>query len=795
MKRISQTYHSIKLISAPKIPTDLLWDLTIVFSGLGVFFLFGVFIFRNHLSNKASKVARQKKILAPIISNFLFYETDATKEENYEYINLKIEIRELLKSPFNKMVLTEILLDLEKDLSGDSRDRIFKLYQDLGLHLDAFKKLRSWRWELVSKGILELTQMRVLAAYGFIKKFINDKRGVVRKQAQIATVTLKHEGISYFLDTTRYGISEWQQLKLLDVLRNFDDFTPPRFKAWLTSGNRDVVLFALRLIKHYNQNDANKALIELLKHKNDQIKSEAIQCIKDFGVFEALNMLKTVFRKCSVDIKLQILGAISSLGKVEDIEFLETIVKRESNFLVRSKAISAINVIEPDTYVPTEGIDKSITEENFKNDEQDNPTQLSEVMKNKELQPDDSLPASEHQEDSPDNLDHLDPEFEDEIIFDLCFTEELEDILSEFNEADEEVSYLPLDFLPVISVEDELKSTSDAKIKEDRNIETKGNLEEQSFKEELETILNKIKLHEEDNINHDEETPELEFLPLVIETEGKEIIEDMDEIPAEEILSLEVNVEEVVMENSETMAQNSIDWMDFSKESEVFDNSTYSESLSETHQDDSYEYACSDNENTNSTKEFSGFSIFQELFRTCDNESKLILLDEILAVGDEKEVYFLKTLLNDPDKKIRGKAEVVLNELQSLLAPEIESEENKDRIQTSVLDAENKHSAEEIPQAVTQIDRVPISILDKEEDNLNSMEFCFLGDLASDNSNNLTQLFQPDFELVETPLEEIEDNLKNTNDNELDPKHQKVLSPFFRNIISFSAKLKAKFNG
>ena len=795
MKRISQTYHSIKLISAPKIPTDLLWDLTIVFSGLGVFFLFGVFIFRNHLSNKASKVARQKKILAPIISNFLFYETDATKEENYEYINLKIEIRELLKSPFNKMVLTEILLDLEKDLSGDSRDRIFKLYQDLGLHLDAFKKLRSWRWELVSKGILELTQMRVLAAYGFIKKFINDKRGVVRKQAQIATVTLKHEGISYFLDTTRYGISEWQQLKLLDVLRNFDDFTPPRFKAWLTSGNRDVVLFALRLIKHYNQNDANKALIELLKHKNDQIKSEAIQCIKDFGVFEALNMLKTVFRKCSVDIKLQILGAISSLGKVEDIEFLETIVKRESNFLVRSKAISAINVIEPDTYVPTEGIDKSITEENFKNDEQDNPTQLSEVMKNKELQPDDSLPASEHQEDSPDNLDHLDPEFEDEIIFDLCFTEELEDILSEFNEADEEVSYLPLDFLPVISVEDELKSTSDAKIKEDRNIETKGNLEEQSFKEELETILNKIKLHEEDNINNDEETPELEFLPLVIETEGKEIIEDMDEIPAEEILSLEVNVEEVVMENSETMAQNSIDWMDFSKESEVFDNSTYSESLSETHQDDSYEYACSDNENANSIKEFSGFSIFQELFRTCDNESKLILLDEILAVGDEKEVYFLKTLLNDPDKKIRGKAEVVLNELQSLLAPEIESEENKDRIQTSVLDAENKHSAEEIPQAVTQIDRVPISILDKEEDNLNSMEFCFLGDLASDNSNNLTQLFQPDFELVETPLEEIEDNLKNTNDDELDPKHQKVLSPFFRNIISFSAKLKAKFNG
>ncbi len=794
MKLISQTYQSITLISVPKIPTDLLWDLTIVFSGLGVFFLFGVFIFRNRLSNKASKVASQKKILAPIISNFLFYETDATKEENYEYINLKIEIRELLKSTFNRLVLTEILLDLEKDLSGDSRDRIFNLYQDLGLHLEAFKKLRSWRWELVSKGILELTQMRVLAAYGFIKKFINDKRGVVRKQAQIATVTLKHEGISYFLDTTRYGISEWQQLKLLDVLRNFDDFSPPRFKAWLTSANRDVVLFSLRLIKHYNQNDASKALIELLKHKNDQIKSEAIQCIKDFGIFEALNMLKTVFRKCSVEIKLQILDTISSLGKVEDIEFLETIVKRESNFLVKSKAISAINVIVPDTYVPTDGIDKNITVENFENDEQNNPAQLSEVMKNKELQPEDSLPASEHKEDSLNNQDHLDPEFEDEIIFDLCFMEELEDILSEHNEVEEEVSYLPLDFLPVVSGEDELKSTSDARNTENRNVETKGILEEESFREELEAILNKIKLDEEDNINNDEEAPELEFLPLVVETDG-ENIEDMDEIPAEEILSLEVNVEEVVMENSESMVQNSIDWMTFSKESEVFDHSTYSESLSETHLDDSSEYECFDNRNAKRIKEFSGFSIFQELFRTCDNESKLILMDEILAVGDEKEVYFLKTLLNDPDKKIRAKAEIVLKELQTLLTPDIDTGENKDQIQTNELEAENPPSTEEILEAVTQIDKVPISVLDKEEDNLKSMEFSFMSDLASDANHNQTQIFQLDFELVETPFEEIEDNFKINNDNELNKKEQKMLSPFLRNIISFSEKFKEKFNG
>lgn len=806
------------LISAPKIHTDLLWDLTILFSGLGILFFAFVFIFRNRLSAKRSKVSHQKKILAPIISNFLFYETDATKEENYEYIKLKIEIRDLLKSPFSRLVLTEILLDLQKDLSGDSRNRLYNLYQDLELHLDAFKKLKSWRWELVSKGILELAQMRVLVAYGFIKKFINDKRGVVRKQAQIATVTLKHEGISYFLDTTRYGISEWQQLKLLDVLRNFEDFTPPRFKAWLTSKNRDVVLFALRLIKHYNQNDANTSMIELVKHKNDQIKSEAIQCIKDFGVFEAVYTLKSVFRNCKVDIKLQILDTISSLGKAEDIEFLQTILNKESNFLVKSKAISTINAIAPETYVPTEGIDKNIATKNFETNVEDNSTQLSEVMKNSELKKDDSLPASDHKEDSLEIQDHLDPEFEDEIIFDLCFMEELEDILTEFNESeDQEVNYLPLDFLPMISEEEELKTTVVPKTVENSDVETKEILEEESFKEELEAILDKIKTQDEDYVNKNEEDSELEFLPMVVESNAEEDSEDLIMTTDEDLLAMEVKEEEVIkeerisnlqnkflevdwlpkeeLESSETIAQKSIDWMAFVNESEGTGNMAQSAALNASAWYENFEG--DEDKDDNTIPDFYGFSIFEELFRTCDTESKLILLDEVLAVGDEKEVQFLKTLKDDNDKKVRVKSEIILKELQALLNPEIESDETIAQIQTNELEAQQLSLDDERPEALSQTNTIDVGILDKEEDNLKSLEFYFLNDLISENDNNQMHLFELDFELVGTPLEDIEDNqeLNEINKKEENRKEEKILSSLIGNIISFPKKLKEKFNG
>jgi hypothetical protein len=242
------------------------------------------------------------------------------------------------------------------DLSGSSLTKLFVLYKDLELHLFAYKKLRSWRWERVSHGIMELTKMEVAESYGFLTKFINDKRPTIRKQAEISVVTLKPEGLDYFLDTTRYKISEWQQLKLLEVIRNREDYLPPSFKAWLTSKNKYVVLFALRLIKHFHQNDATASIIELVKHRNNQIKLEAIACIRTFHMTPALETLKTVFWRSTAVVKIAILQTIGDLGTDQELEFLKLIEKKEANFTVRSKALSAINLISPESVLPTDGI-------------------------------------------------------------------------------------------------------------------------------------------------------------------------------------------------------------------------------------------------------------------------------------------------------------------------------------------------------------------------------------------------------------------------------------------------------
>ncbi len=291
-----------------------------------------------------------------MISEFIFLEADATKDEKSRNVALKVEIRELLKNDFNRKTVAEILLDLRKDVAGSAQKQLFELYKDLGLDKASYKKLRSWRWETISQGIRELTKMQVAESYSFITRFINDKRGTIRKQAEMAVVTLKPEGLNYFLDTTKHRISEWQQLKLMEVLANKENYVPPSFKVWLTSKNKYVVLFALRLIKHYDQNDANATIIELVKHKNNRIKREAIDCINSFHITDALETLKTVFWKCTPDIKIAILDAIGNIGKEADIDFLQLIENKEYSFSVRSKALAAINIISPETIMPTEGI-------------------------------------------------------------------------------------------------------------------------------------------------------------------------------------------------------------------------------------------------------------------------------------------------------------------------------------------------------------------------------------------------------------------------------------------------------
>lgn len=689
-------------------------------------------------------VKEKKKELSPMVSEFLFYDQTANKSEKINYIDLKIQIRELIKNEFDRKVLTEVLMDLRKDVSGNTRDELFHIYQDLELHKDAYKKLKSWRWEVISKGIFELTQMNVVESYGLITKFINDKRSTIRKQAELAAVTLKEEGISYYLDHTKYKISEWQQLKLLDVIRNKEDFIPPPFRLWLTSKNNYVVLFALRLIKHYNQNDASSSLIELVKHRNNHIKKEAIHCIRDFNVTDALPTMKTVFRKCSVDVKMSILDTIAQIGTESDVEFLKSVQQKEAAFTIKSKALSAINTISPESILPSKDVE-SLQEWELSENEQ-------EIIHPEESLTEEPQKIKENQEELSEleNLEVISEVVEVDLVDEKEMT------------TTSNIHVIDIAFLPIV-MDDEADASSnitESEIKSQENVKAIHDLDivyEEVQIEEMQRTINidflPLIVDEEEvsepplrdyNIVYEEvlDTPHLDFEVTEIDHDRKSSATvntddlkpaSVDNIVLSSVIEMEVNYEEISRERAVEEEAMSIDWTKaftnqtsieaapptgtYTNESshtkenkettlkipsaafydnEVLETMVLLENISELgdHREIPFLKHLYEKESSADVQERimdlikrfksqhkgieyfkitefeAGDSVFNELMERGDLESKLILLQEIIAVGDEKEIPLMQAMMNSDEAIIRKKAKSGLEKLIKRLASE-----------------------------------------------------------------------------------------------------------------------------
>ncbi len=619
----------------------MLWDLTLLFLILGTIYFVCIFFFRNKISGKALKTKKKRQELAPVISNFLFHSTDDPREEQKQYIELKIEIREYLNDPSFRKIISQILFDLQKDVAGDTRERLFKLYKELGLHHDSFKKLESWRWETVSQGILELSQMEVDESYQLIRKFINDRRGVVRKQAELATVSLKEDGINYLLDATKHPISEWQQLKLIEKLSKRENYRPPHFKGWLLSQNKDVVLFALRLIKHYNQQGAESSIKELVKHKNDEIKIAAIQCIVDFNFKSAVRILKQVFWKSTNAVKISVLNAIAGLGTEDDLLFLQEVAAKESSFVIVGKAQSSINTIAPETILPSKDIMQ------FKEDTQSVPQEdiiLDEATKAFEVITESvEVPASE-------TLEVEDLEFYDEV---------------EFSNTKEETAPAEVPAFELSLLEEE---------------------EEDSVGQELGLIAS-------DELEVD--TTELfETYTALSTSEKMDVVSGLTGQASDKDRSL---LEQI----AENETDSELRFHAFQNLKNIKKETPESEVLKEEEGSDAIQLPLPQQ------------SIFYPLYHyATDLDAKIILLQELMVVGDERELPFLESLKEVKEAKIVSVVEKAIAHIQSETAAKTSKPVTQESTPEILVKEHSEPNPSVIPaQEITEADdRIPMEL-------------------------------------------------------------------------------------
>ena len=707
----------ITLIKAPEFNLEFLGWLTIIFLILAVIYLFGTFFIRNRIGTNNNRSKDKKLEFSPIISEFLFYEDSSSKEEKINYLNLKVQIRESIKDDFDRKILTEVLLDLRKDLSGQSQTVLIELYKDLELHTVAYKKLSSRRWQVVSSGILELTAMEVLDAYGYIIKFINHRQSTVRKQAERAVVSLKEEGICYFLDNTKYKISEWQQLKLLDVLRHKQDYNPPQFSLWLTSTNTHVVQFSLRLIKYFKQSDAEQSIIILLKHKNRDIQVEAIDCIKEFYFLKAIPTLKLIFAKSSNDVKIEILDTLGEIGSQTDVEFLMQLLKKEKNFNVKNKVISTLNQINPQSILPTKNIKENnyfsseyteVELESNTADEQSNSSLIeNELYDANEIEENTIVSQAisenlEEQEELTEIHENFDIECSNQIAYEegnvqIHEIDNSEIVGEQINETPEECYTvntiddeqqidndpieelfkkefeLSVDFLPLVLSDDEIEShNSELEIEPMFSLDEDVIFEEKITKNQLfdtdEISLEHIDWTSVTNMETDEsEEHKIVEVEPVFTFENKTVSFEANFMNEDNLETM------VLLENIADMG----DRRELSVLKEILTNNTEPLIIEKTNElIQKFSYQSSPvNEIFTLEHELSD-SVFAELINKSDTETKLMLLQEIKKIGDSKEIRLLEYLIENEKGEVARLANKVLDHILSKIHDVILTEDD-----------------------------------------------------------------------------------------------------------------------
>lgn len=297
-----------------------------------------IYVLLNDKKKKHFKLIQIRKKLEPLITQFIIDESPATDEQ-------LDELRNIIDNSLARQYMVEELIRSKQNYSGEVADRIVTIYTGLDLKQYSLEKIQPKNsWYIIARGIQELYMMEQQDVYEDIYKFTNASNEYIRNEAQIGLIHLTGFTGLDFLESVSYPITNWQQLKLLEQLKQFpkkEDFSSSVPK-WIKSENNSVVVFALKLCYEYQLIQLVDDITNCLDHESETVKTQAIETLirleNDLTSKILLNYLNQASRKD----QLLILDALSKIATEEDSASLIKLLDNPDN-LIKLKASIALS--------------------------------------------------------------------------------------------------------------------------------------------------------------------------------------------------------------------------------------------------------------------------------------------------------------------------------------------------------------------------------------------------------------------------------------------------------------------
>ena len=293
--------------------------------------------------NKKKKYNKLKSMADILVRNAIFYDNNAQKTA----IPITLRTSKMLSNSNFRSILVKELLSAKKNISGTSAVNLENLYNQLNLDKYASKKLKDRRWHIKAKAIQELGIMGQKQYLNIIYRATNSKNELVRMEAQTTIVKMfGFEGLR-FLDVVSYQITEWQQIQLMQELSRVSADNFSGIEKWLESNNQSVVIFALKLARNYHRFELYKQVIDLLYHKNELVRFEAIHTLAKIYTVDTSKILIDSYLQETLKNKIAIIKTLQLIGFDDDIPELINFLEHENDNELKRHIVRTIAKISP----------------------------------------------------------------------------------------------------------------------------------------------------------------------------------------------------------------------------------------------------------------------------------------------------------------------------------------------------------------------------------------------------------------------------------------------------------------
>ena len=319
------------------------WNLSILFTLSGVFFLLFVMASRKSKTYMQTQLERLNMKCQPVVTELAFDEHLSPKSQALE--------KELLSSREGRTMLLAEIIKIRGFFQGEAASVIEKYYISKKLYKLSFKKLKANAKHLKIAALNELVGMSYQeSARTVIQHLKREKDEEIIENTLLALTKLSYElGLKEILNHSIY-LTDWLQLQIIQVLEDKKVAELPALNQWLTK-DASRIIFGTRLIAYTKSERFTEEMMELLRHPEELVRNEIIKTFALMEFEKCTNSLLLIFDNETVRNQCQIIKALIVFNQRYNLPFLSR-CSENSREEVKRLALEAVMKLRKDDMMP-----------------------------------------------------------------------------------------------------------------------------------------------------------------------------------------------------------------------------------------------------------------------------------------------------------------------------------------------------------------------------------------------------------------------------------------------------------